>query len=84
MAQTFINPFEKYSEQKLIAAGIIAACIGSLLAFSFNGRFDGVFDFHVSENVNVWQPFADNAVNIGSLFILLFIAAKAVNKKQGR
>jgi hypothetical protein len=75
------NPFEKYTEARLIVLGVSSAIAGSLLAAVFNARFDGVLDLHFVPAVRVYQPFLDNLVNIVSASLLLFLAAFAQNRK---
>jgi hypothetical protein len=75
------NPFEHYSEKALITLGIVLLSLGSLAAWCFSGRFDGVIDFHLVEDVAIWQPFADNAIASFSLVLPLFILAKTINKR---
>jgi hypothetical protein len=75
------NPFEKYSEKSLLLVGILVTVIASLLAFSVNTRFDGVFDMHISNNITWSQGFIDNAINIASLSAFLFLAALIINAK---
>ena len=75
------NPFEKYSEKILISVGVLCTLIGSLLAYFFNVRFDGVLDLHFTDDVLLRQPFIDNIINIMSLTIMLFIVAKYLKRK---
>lgn len=81
MKKLLLNPFEKYSELQLLVFGIILTITGSVLAFYCNARFDGVIDLHFSEGVTLWDPFIDNAINIVSLFIFLFILGLLINTK---
>lgn len=81
MKKLLLNPFEKYSELQLLVFGIILTLTGSLLAFYCNARFDGVIDLHFGEGVALWDPFIDNAINIVSLFIFLFILGLIINSK---
>lgn len=81
MKQALLNPFEKISETKLVIFGIIATLLGSYLGYLFNGRYDGVIDLHFTDSVSLLQPFIDNLINIASLFLLLFLAGKFINKK---
>ncbi|MNK16392.1 hypothetical protein D3C87_345560 [compost metagenome] len=81
MKKLLFNPFEKYSELHLLLVGVIITIIGSLSAFYFNGRFDGAIDLHFGSGVTLWEPFIDNAINIVSLFIFLFILGRIINNK---
>lgn len=75
------NPFEHYSEKVLIVFGLVMLSLGSLAAWYFGGRFDGVIDFHLVDDVAIWEPFADNAIATFSLVLPLFILAKIINKR---
>lgn len=75
------NPFEHYSEKVLIVFGLVMLSLGSLAAWHFGGRFDGVIDFHLVDDVALWEPFADNAIATFSLVLPLFILAKIINKR---
>lgn len=81
MKQYLFNPFERYSEIKLVVAGLIATVTGSILAYYAGGRYDGVIDFHLSPDVQFIQPFIDNTVNVMTLFMLLYIVGSLINKK---
>lgn len=81
MKTTFFNPFEKYSEKKLILIGMLFTIIGTGLGFLFNARFDGVLDLHFVENTKIQEPLLDIIVDILSLSIMLFIAGKLFNSK---
>jgi len=75
------NPFEHYSEKVLIVFGLVMLSLGSLAAWYFSGRFDGVIDFHLVDDVAMWEPFADNAIATFSLVLPLFILAKIINRR---
>ncbi|RWX02435.1 hypothetical protein [Flavobacterium cerinum] len=81
MKKLLLNPFEKYGELQLLAVGIILTVAGSILAFYCNARFDGVIDLHFGEGLILSDPFIDNAINIVSLFIFLFILGLIINTK---
>ncbi len=81
MKTILFNPFKKYQENTLLGIGIPATIIGSLLAYAFYVRFDGAFDLHFATDINLWQPFIDNSVNIAIVFLALFFLAKYHNKK---
>jgi hypothetical protein len=80
--KTLFNPFEKYTEKQLLLFGSILMISGSLVAWMFNTRFDGILDVHFSVDVAIYQPLLDNMVNIFSAFLFLFAAACIVNKKS--
>lgn len=81
MKKLLLNPFEKFSETKLLLFGIAITLIGSYLGFVFNGRFDGAIDLHFSDEVTLPQPFIDNAINVFSISISLFFFGRIINKK---
>ena len=77
MKTVLFNPFEKYTESKLLIFGIVITLIGSYLGFVFQGSLD----LHFPDAVTIVQPFLDNLVNIFSLFIFLFLLGKYINPK---
>lgn len=81
MKKILFQPFENYSEKKLLFIGILGTLLGSLIAYLFQARFDGVLDVHFVENLELYHPFLDNLINVISLSLLLFICGKIVNKK---
>ncbi|MDR6301561.1 hypothetical protein [Mesonia maritima] len=81
MKKILFQPFENYSEKKLLLVGILGTVLGSLIAYLFQARFDGILDVHFVENLEWYYPFLDNSINVISLSLLLFICGKIVNKK---
>lgn len=79
--QIFINPYEHFSERKLLLFGVSITLVGSLIAFLFNGRFDGVIDMHTAGFVKFYQPFMDNCINIVCLMIALYPLGWFLNRK---
>lgn len=79
--KTLLNPFERYSERTLLIVGVLAFVVGSLLAFAFNGRYDGVVDLHFSKAVSLTQPFIDNTINVVCLLLPLLLLGKFINGK---
>ena len=75
------NPFELYSERQLLIFGLVMTLIGSFLGYSFNGRFDGIIDFHLLESVTFFEVVLDNFFNAILLTMLLFINGKLINSK---
>jgi hypothetical protein len=75
------NPFELYSERQLLIFGLVMTLIGSFLGYSFNGRFDGIIDFHLLESVTFFEVVLDNLFNTVLLTTLLFITGKLINSK---
>ncbi len=62
-------------------AGVIFTLIGSIIASSFNIRFDGVIDIHIVPNALFYQTLLDNLINIFCLVLFLYISAKYINRK---
>lgn len=81
MKTVLFNPFEKYTENRLLIFGIFITLVGSYLGYLFQGRFDGVIDLHFVPSTTLFEPLMDNLINIVSLFILLFILGKYINPK---
>ena len=81
MRTTLFNPFKRYQAEKLIGVGLIFTVIGSVLAWLFNSRFDGIIDMHSFKKVALYQPFVDNAINIVLLLAVLFVIGKMQNHK---
>jgi hypothetical protein len=81
MKTLLFKPFEKYSEKTLLLVGVIFTLIGSFVAYTFNIRFDGVFDVHIVSNTFFYQALLDNLVNIFCLIIFLYISTKYINRK---
>jgi|SRR5690606_10020637 hypothetical protein len=82
MRRRIVDPFAYYTERQLIAAGGASILIGSLLAWWFGVRYDGVIDLHFGAQVRPWQPLFDNIVNVGSLFIPLAAFGLSVNNRM--
>jgi hypothetical protein len=75
------NPFEKFSENRLLITGILLTLAGSALAWQLSARYDGAIDMHLGSNVQWWQPLIDNAVNTASLAGLLFALGYYFNNR---
>jgi hypothetical protein len=81
MKLLLFKPFEKYSEKTLLSVGVIFTLIGSFAAYTFNVRFDGVFDVHIISNTLFYQALLDNLVNLFCLIIFLYLSTKYINRK---
>jgi len=81
MKKLLINPFEKFSVPNLLLLGVAVTSIGSYLGYLFYGRFDGVIDLHFTDTITLAEPLTDNAINIFSLSVLLFLFGRIINKK---
>src|SRR5690554_5012534 len=75
------NPFEKYSERRLLISGIVMLFFFSILAFYLNARFDGIIDMHIVENIVWYEPLIDNFLNTITLFVVFFTFGKIINPK---
>ena len=81
MKTLLFKPFERYSETVLLVVGLIMLGAGMLVGTIFNARFDGVLDLHFSNAVSIRQATIDLLIDVLTLFLFLFIAAKLVNRK---
>ncbi|NDI97542.1 hypothetical protein GWA97_00445 [Flavobacterium sp. LaA7.5] len=81
MKTILFNPFIKYSEKQLLLAGVLFTITGTIAGYCFSTRFDGALDAHISPNITLAESFTDNACNIISLFVSLYLAARYINKK---
>lgn len=77
----FFNPFQSYSEKRLVLFGSIITIIATALAVLINGRFDGVLDLHFVEKTTIAKVLYDLIIDLIILTILLFIIGKLINKK---
>ncbi|HZW78614.1 MAG TPA: hypothetical protein VFF21_09950 [Flavobacteriaceae bacterium] len=77
----WINPFEKYSESRLISFGLAFYVIGSLMAYFFHTRFDNFLHMVAVETIEIHQPFIDNLIILVCLFIVFFVFGKLVYQK---
>lgn len=81
MKKIILNPFQTFSEKKLIAFGITTALIAIILSVPFNGRFDGVIDLHFVQKTTLLKSALDILIGILIITIMLFIIGKYINKK---
>lgn len=80
-SRTLTYPFERYRETTLLAIGVAGLAVGSLIGYLCQMRYDGVIDAHISTSIRLYQPFADNLVNVLSLFLPLLALGYWINKK---
>lgn len=76
MKTLLLKPFEIYSEYKLLLVGVFATILGSLSAYYFNVRYDGVLDVHIIPKPNTLTSLLDNIINCISLLLPLTIVGK--------
>lgn len=79
--RTLYNPFEKYSETRLLISGIVMLFFFSILGFYLKARFDGIIDMHIVENIAWYEPLIDNVFNTVALFAVFFTFGKKINPK---
>lgn len=75
------NPFEKYSETRLLIWGMTVLFLFSLLGFCLHARFDGIIDMHIVESLTWYEPLIDNFLNTIVLFGVFFVFGKIINPK---
>jgi len=80
MKTLLFKPFEKYSEQKLLIAGVIATLVGALVTYALNCKFIGVLKMTFIDDATIGKSIFDNIIIIGCLTLFLFIAAKYIYK----
>jgi hypothetical protein len=81
MIKKLVNPFENFTDRKLLQISFLGLIVGTLLAFLGNGRFDGLMNFHLFTEVKIWQPFLDILINTAIYSALLFIFGAILNKR---
>ena len=81
MKYLLLNPFGKYSENKLLFIGIFFCISGTLAAYYFNARFDGVIDLHFVKKSTFEQILSDVFIVCSILSLLLFLIGKTINSK---
>jgi hypothetical protein len=81
MKTILFKPFERYSERMLIAVGLIFVVPVVIAGAALDVRFDGVLDLHFAPESSVKAVAIDLAVDFIALFVLLFAAAKWINRK---
>lgn len=81
MKKIIINPFEKFTEVQLLVLGIVLTIGGSLLAYLFKCRVDGVLHIGTGIDPTLAQSFIDSGIATFSLFIVFYILGLIINKK---
>lgn len=81
MFLTLINPYTKFTDNKLLLFGFIATFIGIILGNYFNVRYDGAIDLHFVGQTNLKTTGLDLIIDIGVITLFLFIFGKIINKK---
>ncbi len=65
---------------QLLVFGIVITFIGSFFGYFFQVSYDGVLDVH-QNSVTFLNSLKENAINIFSVFVLLFILGKIINQR---
>jgi hypothetical protein len=81
MRTLLFDPFQRYSEKKILLFGIPITFFGSFLGWYFNARFDGVIDLHFVKSIFPFQPFFDNLIALFCLNLVLIGLGKYFNPK---
>jgi hypothetical protein len=82
MINKLLNPFENFTDKQLVKIGLFGWFLGGLFAFLFNGRFDGLLNFHLYHDVKIWQPFIDILINTSIYSGFLYFFAFYINPKS--
>ena len=81
MKKLFINPFEHYSEIKLLIAGIGSNVLLIWLSFQFNIQFIGNLKVNPRENTELKNILLEHLILLSITIVLLFILGKYLNSK---
>lgn len=81
MSTVLINPFERWSEGRLLLLGSLGLVLGSAMGFWFHVRWDGVIDMHAVSHLLWWQPWVDNLINVAALSTTLYLSGLWINRK---
>lgn len=81
MKKLFFNPFENYSEKKLLLTGISATFLGIFLYYNFNIKTIGFLKFDFLEKISIFNVTSQTLIIISVLTIVLFITGKIINSK---
>ena len=81
MKNLLLNPFEKYSEQKLLATGILALLIGASVTYMLKCKFIGVLKVTFIDDASIEQSVFDSIIIAGCLTLLLLLAGKYIYSK---
>lgn len=81
MIKTILNPFEKFTEQKLLLFGLLLLLIGSYIGFVFNAYFDSILHISFIKNSVLIATLIQNAIIAVLLAIVLYALGKYINPK---
>ncbi|AQX05004.1 hypothetical protein ATB99_06930 [Elizabethkingia meningoseptica] len=80
--KTIFNPFEKYSEYKLLLFGILFFILTPLVCYYTQERMTGFMRFDKPESLTLKASFLYCGVSIVSCILILYLLAKVFNKKS--
>lgn len=81
MKTLLFNPFQKYSDNRLLAVGLITTIAGIFGASMTHTHYDGVLDTHFSDNIPLQTALLESVFNALSLAMVFFILGKIINPK---
>jgi len=81
MKTLLFNPFKRYSEQQLLAFGLITAIAGVACASLTNTHFDGVLDTHFGKDVSLKTAALQSIINSISIILVFYPIGKWINSK---
>lgn len=81
MLKLLLNPFEKFSEKKLVLFGTLMLVVGSYIGFLCNAYFDSILHISFSKGVTFANIILQNLIITLLLSLLLFGIGKIINKK---
>ncbi|MDI1256421.1 MAG: hypothetical protein PSV16_09980 [Flavobacterium sp.] len=81
MKTLLFNPFAKYDEKILLISGLIATLVGGFTGYFFNAAYDGALDLHLVAAITASETAEFLLINIVTIVLFLFLAAKCINRK---
>ena len=81
MKKKFFNPFEIFSEKKLLVVGIFSACVLILLSVCFNTRFFGILNVEFLNSVRPEKMLFEQGVTLFISTILFYCLGYYFNSK---
>lgn len=81
MIKNILNPFEKYTESKLLVFGWVFLIIGSYIGYLFNAYFDSILHISFIKNSMFITTLIQNIINVVLLSSALYVLGKYINPK---
>ena len=81
MIKKILNPFEKYTENKLLVFGLVCLIIGSYIGYLFNAYFDSILHISFIKNSGFIATLIQNVIIAILLAIVLYALGKYINPK---